>query len=225
MTYETSPVQVTPISHATAVLTWDDTVFYTDPVGGADAFKRVEPATIILITDIHGDHFNTSTLEAVTGNATLIVPAAVYNLLPPDLASKATVVKNGQTILANGFSIQGIPMYNIPESDKAYHTKGRGNGYVVEKNGYRVYIAGDTSATPEMKSLKNIAMAFIPMNLPYTMSVETAASAVLAFKPKIVFPYHYREANGLAAVNHFKEIVNAADPDIDVELANWYPGN
>lgn len=217
-----SPVVVTPISHATAILNWGSTVLYNDPTGGAAAFAGQPAANIILVSDIHGDHFNTSTLSAVTGNATLIVPQAVKDLLPPDLAAKATVLKNGQTISVQGFSIEGIPMYNLPESPDSRHTKGRGNGYVVEKDSYRVYIAGDTSATPEMKALKDIDMAFVPMNSP-TMSVEEAAAAVLEFQPKKVYPYHYRNQGGLSDTNHFKELVDAGNKGIEVILANWYP--
>jgi L-ascorbate metabolism protein UlaG (beta-lactamase superfamily) len=114
-------------------------------------------------------------------------------------------------------------MYNIPESDKTFHTKGRGNGYVITADGKGVYIAGDTSATPEMKALQNIDVAFIPMNLPYTMNVEEAADATVAFKPKVVHPYHYRGQDGFSDINKYKELVNAKDPSINVELLNFYP--
>jgi L-ascorbate metabolism protein UlaG (beta-lactamase superfamily) len=99
---------------------------------------------------------------------------------------------------------------------------GRGNGYVVEKNAYRVYISGDTGNTPEMRALTHIDLALVCMNLPYTMSVEDAAQAVLAFKPKRVTPYHYRGKDGLSDVNRFKQIVNEGDPSIDVTVLDWY---
>jgi L-ascorbate metabolism protein UlaG (beta-lactamase superfamily) len=223
MNERTEP-EIVPISHATAVITWGDRVIYTDPVGEAKAFAGKPPADIVLVTDIHGDHFSTSTLAAVVGpDTSLVVPQAVMDQLPPDLASRATIEHNGDTHDEKGFSISAVAMYNIPESPQAFHTKGRGNGYVVEKDGVRVYIAGDTSATPEMRMLKDIDIALIPMNLPYTMSVEEAAEGVLAFKPKQVYPYHYRGPNGLSDVNKFKELVNAGDPNIDVVLRNWYP--
>lgn len=222
-TATTVPVEVTPISHATAILSWDNSVIYTDPVGGAAAFNNRPRANIILVTDIHPDHLSTSTLHDVLGDSTLIVPQAVKDLLPADLKAKAKVMKNGDTVTEQGFTITAIPMYNLPATSTAPHTKGRGNGYIVEKDGYRVYIAGDTSGTPEMRSLKDIDMAFIPMNLPYTMTVEEAADAVLSFKPHIVYPYHYRGQDGLSDINKFKEIVNAGDSSIDVRLLNWYP--
>jgi L-ascorbate metabolism protein UlaG (beta-lactamase superfamily) len=103
------------------------------------------------------------------------------------------------------------------------HTKGRGNGYILNIGGKNIYISGDTQAIPEMRSLKNIDVAFVCMNLPYTMDVKEAANGVLAFKPKIVYPYHYRGKGGLSDVNEFKSLVNAGDPAIEVRLRNWYP--
>jgi len=113
-------------------------------------------------------------------------------------------------------------MYNMGANPR--HTKGRGNGYVLNIGGKNLYLSGDTEGIPEMKALKNIDVAFVCMNLPYTMDVKQAAEAVLAFKPKIVYPYHYRGQNGLSDVNQFKELVNAGDKNIEVRLRNWYPG-
>lgn len=218
------PVQVTPISHATMVLKWGDTIVYTDPTGGAAAFNGQPPADVIVVTDIHGDHNSSSTLAAVIGDATLIVPQAVKDTLPADLAARAKVLNNGDTITEQGLEIEAIPMYNLPEAADSRHTKGRGNGYVLERDGFRVYIAGDTAGIPEMRELDDIDMAFVPMNLPFTMGVEEAAEAVLDFKPKQVYPYHYRGQDGLADVNRFKQLVNEGDSNIEVVLANWYPG-
>ncbi len=221
---QNTSVQVTPVSHATAVITWGSAVFYTDPTGGAAAFAGKPAADVILLTDIHSDHFSTSTLAAVAGtNTTLIAPRVVRDALPQDLAARTRVVANGETISEQGFSITGVPMYNVPESADAFHTKGRGNGYVVEREGFRVYVAGDTGNTPEMRALTDIDIALVPMNLPYTMSVEDAADAVLAFKPKQVYPYHYRGPDGLADVAKFKQLVNAGNSAIQVVLAKWYP--
>ncbi len=217
-------VQVVPISHATAVLRWGDTVIYTDPTGGGEAFKSQPAADIILLTDIHGDHLSTSTLSEVVGpNVAFIVPQAVKDMLPGELASRARILANGDTTTEKGFAISAIPMYNLPESADAFHTKGRGNGYLIERDGFRVYVAGDTAGTPEMRALEDVDIALVPMNLPYTMGVEEAADAVLAFKPKHVYPYHYRGPDGLADVAKFKQLVNVGDPNIDVVLLNWYP--
>jgi L-ascorbate metabolism protein UlaG (beta-lactamase superfamily) len=206
------------------VLKWGDTVIYTDPVGGAAAFQGQPAPDLIVVTDIHGDHLSTSTLSAVIGDAALVVPQAVKDLLPEGLVSRAQVMKNGENISERDLSIEAIPMYNLPEADDSRHAKGRGNGYVLERDGFRVYIAGDTAGISEMRGLNNIDIAFIPMNLPFTMSVEDAADAVLDFKPKQVYPYHYRGQDGLADVNKFKQLVDAGNEDIEVVLVDWYKG-
>jgi L-ascorbate metabolism protein UlaG (beta-lactamase superfamily) len=114
-------------------------------------------------------------------------------------------------------------MYNLPENSDSRHTKGRGNGYVINFGGKNVYISGDTEDIPEMRHLKNIDVAFVCMNLPYTMDVNQAANAVLEFKPKIVYPYHYRGQEGLSDVSAFKKLVNDGNKSIEVRLVNWYP--
>ena len=219
---ENNSVSIYPISHATAVISWGDTVIYTDPVGGAEAFSGQPSPNIILVTDVHGDHLSTSTLDAIIGNAVLIVPQAVKDLLPENLAVRAVVLANDEAVTEQGLRILAMPMYNLPEKKDAYHIKGRGNGYILEREGKRVYVAGDTAGIPEMRALKNIDIALIPMNLPYTMDIAQAADAVLAFAPKHVYPYHYRGPDGLSDVSKFKELVNSSNPDIDVVLLDWY---
>ena len=118
--------------------------------------------------------------------------------------------------------MEAIPLFNLPESAKTFHAKGRGNGYVIEQGGARVYISGDTSGIPEMRALQGIDVAFVVMNLPYTMDVEEAADAVLAFAPKKVYPYHYRTPEGFSDVARFKELVNAGGKDIEVVQLKWY---
>jgi L-ascorbate metabolism protein UlaG (beta-lactamase superfamily) len=114
-------------------------------------------------------------------------------------------------------------MYNLPEDAESRHTKGRGNGYILTIGGKKFYFSGDTEDIPEMRSLKNIDVAFVCMNMPFTMEVSQAADAVLAFKPGIVYPYHYRGQGGLADVAAFKELMNKGNAKIDVRLRNWYP--
>lgn len=219
-----TPVEIIPIEHATGIIRWGDTYIYMDPVGGADAFAGKPAANIVLVTDVHGDHLNPETISAVIGGATLIVPQAVKDELPAKLAPRAKILANGETISEQGFSITGIPMYNHPEAENSkFHAKGRGNGYVIEKDNFRVYIAGDTAGIPEMRALQNIDIAFVPMNLPYTMDVDEAASAVLDFKPNVVYPYHYRGPDGLSDVGRFKQLMNEKNPAIEVVLADWYP--
>lgn len=217
-------VEIIPISHATAILNWNNKVLYIDPIGGMKAFKDKPQPDIILVTDIHGDHLNAETLEAVSQeNTVLIVPAAVAAELPNSLTGKAITLNNGETTVQSGFSIEAIPMYNLPESEDSFHTKDRGNGYVIESGGKRVYIAGDTEDILEMRNLKDIDTALIPMNLPFTMTVESAADAVLDFQPKRVYPYHYRGKDGLSDIVKFKKLVNAGNSNIEVVQLNWYP--
>lgn len=219
-------ITIQPITHGSVVLKWEDQVIYVDPYGGGTLYEGLEAPTYILITDIHGDHLNLETLEAInTSGAQLVVPQAVKDQLPDELAAKAKVLGNGKDMRAAGFNIAAIPMYNLPESDKAMHTKGRGNGYVLTMGGKRVYFSGDTADIPEMRNLKNIDVAFVCMNLPYTMDINQAASAVLDFKPVIVYPYHYRGTEGLSDVEGFKSIVNKDDSNIEVRLKKWYPGS
>ena len=158
-------VQITPISHATMVMNWDDTIIYVDPVGGAEAFANQPTPDFILLTDIHGDHLNVETLEGINKNGiTYLAPQAVMDKLPKSLAAQTQVIKNGEAKLIQGFSIDAIPMYNLREEAKDFHVKGRGNGYVLEKDGHRVYISGDTEDIPEMRNLTNINEAFVCMN-------------------------------------------------------------
>lgn len=131
-------------------------------------------------------------------------------------------MNNGDTQDLGPFSIEAIPMYNLREEALKFHEKGRGNGYVLNWNNQRIYISGDTEDIPEMRNLKDIDIAFVCMNLPYTMTVESAASAVLDFKPKKVYPYHYRGKDGMSDVDEFKSIVNKANPNIETVQLIWY---
>ena len=153
----------------------------------------------------------------------LVVPKAVADQLPENLKGKAVVLDNGKNIVQLGITISAIPMYNLPEDADSRHTKGRGNGYILNLESKLIYLSGDTEDVPEMRNLKNIDVAFVCMNLPYTMDINQASDAVLQFKPKVVYPYHYRGQAGLNDVEGFKKLVNAANPAIDVRLKNWYP--
>jgi L-ascorbate metabolism protein UlaG (beta-lactamase superfamily) len=217
-------IEIQPISHATAIIKWGDVVIYNDPTGGAAAFEGKDSPDFVLISDIHGDHMNAETLNALElGNTQIIAPQAVKDQLPEELQENITVLNNGESREFQGFDIEAMPMYNLPEEEESRHPKGRGNGYILEKDGQRLYIAGDTEGIDEMRSLRDIDIALIPMNLPYTMDVEQAADAVLEFKPRQVYPYHYRGQEGLADVERFRELVNAGDEGIEVVLLEWYP--
>jgi L-ascorbate metabolism protein UlaG (beta-lactamase superfamily) len=162
-------------------------------------------------------------LEALNlTDVTIIAPKAVTDKIPSTVSNNIITLNNNETTKHNAINIEAIPMYNLREEALKFHTKGRGNGYVLDINDERIYISGDTEDIPEMRNLKNIDKAFVCMNLPYTMTVKSAASAVLDFKPKTVFPYHYRGTDGLSDVNLFKTIVNDSIKSIKVELLKWY---
>ncbi|WP_430966317.1 MBL fold metallo-hydrolase [Spongiimicrobium sp. 2-473A-2-J] len=217
-------IKIIPISHATAVLEWNDTTIYIDPVGGAAAFEGQKPPDLILITDIHGDHLSVETLEELdTKKAKIVVPQVVADKIPTEFTPQIDVLHNGDTKERYGITVTAIPMYNLREEALAFHAKGRGNGYVLSKNGHRIYFSGDTEDIPEMRALQNIDRAFVCMNLPYTMTVESAADAVLQFKPVQVYPYHYRGRPEVSDVTKFKALVNAGDPNIEVVQLDWYP--
>jgi len=215
---------LTPIEHATAVFEFGDSVFYIDPVGGAEAFEGQPAPDVILVTDIHGDHLNQATLKAVaTPETTIYAPQAVFDQLEGPIRAQVTVINNEEAKSWDGYTLTAIPMYNLREEAKQFHTKGRGNGYVLEKDGMRVYFSGDTEDIPEMRNLENIDKAYVCMNLPYTMTVESAADGVIAFKPKEVYPYHFRGKDGLSDVEKFKGIVDSANVGTEVMLLDWYP--
>jgi len=208
-------VKITPIFHASFLIEAGGKAIYVDPAKPAK-FDGLPKADLILLTDIHGDHMDPDSISAVSKTGTVIwAPAAVAKTI-----TTATVIANGDTRTWNGFSIDALPMYNQkrgPAPGKLYHDKGRGNGYVVTYGGKRFYISGDTEGTPEMRALKNIDVAFVCMNLPYTMPPDEAAEAVKAFHPKVVIPYHYRGSD-LAV---FEKGLDGTG--IEVRKLDWYP--
>lgn len=214
-----SDLIIHPVEHATFLMSWAGKTIYVDPVGGKKPFDQFDKADLVLITDIHGDHLNPETVNLVTTDKSVIVaPKAVADKLSPKAKSQTTVMANGDKKEIAGIQIEAIPMYNLTPDRLKFHTKGRGNGYVLTIGGKRIYMSGDTEDIPEMRQLKNIDVAFVCMNLPYTMEVEKAASAVQEFKPKIVYPYHYRGSD----LQKFKELVSKT-PGIEVRLREWYP--
>ncbi|MEI8217844.1 MAG: MBL fold metallo-hydrolase [Elusimicrobiota bacterium] len=210
-------IQCIPISHASFVIVADTITIYVDPTGDAKRYTNIQPPDMILITHTHFDHFDKVLISALKKQKTVIVgtKAAVGEL------SYGTILNNGDNKKYGSVSVEAVPAYNISPERRQYHPKGEGNGYVVAVAGKRIYISGDTEDTAEMRNLKNIDYAFVCMNLPYTMSVEQAASGVLAFKPRTVFPYHYRQGEGFADVAKFKQLV-AREKSIEVKLLDWY---
>ncbi|MBM1107408.1 MBL fold metallo-hydrolase [Aurantibacter crassamenti] len=221
-----SEIKIIPIEHATVVLEWNNYTLYIDPVGGAAAFEGQKQPDLIIITDIHGDHLSVETLQALnTSKAKIIVPQAVADKIPQEFTPQLDILNNGQSKERYGITVEAIPMYNLRKEALKFHEKGRGNGYVLNMGGERIYFSGDTEDIPEMRALKNIDKAFICMNLPYTMTEESAADAVLAFKPKQVYPYHFRGNPNVSDVKKFKTLINSGDSDIEVVQLDWYPND
>jgi L-ascorbate metabolism protein UlaG (beta-lactamase superfamily)/acetyl esterase/lipase len=214
---------VQPIFHGALVLKLGDKTIYIDPYNGINAYKGIEAPDLILITHIHQDHLDTVTLNALnTSKAKFIVPQDVADRLPSKFLDKVTVLRNNEKIDLFETSIIAVPMYDLPQQSNSRHLVGKGNGYVLEYGGKRVYISGDTDDIPEMRNLKHIDIGFVCMNQPFTMTIEQAASAVLEFKPKTIYPYHYRNMNGFTDIEAFKNIINKNNANIDVRVRNWY---
>jgi L-ascorbate metabolism protein UlaG (beta-lactamase superfamily)/acetyl esterase/lipase len=216
-------ITIQPIFHGALVLTLANKTIYIDPYNGVNAYKGLATPDLILITHIHQDHMDTITLNALnTSKAKLIVPQAVADRLPLKLKSKVIVLNNDKTFTDSDISITAVPMYDLPQVVSSRHIKGMGNGYILELGGKRIYVSGDTDDIQEMRNLKNIDVAFVCMNLPFTMTIQQAASAVLEFKPKIMYPYHYRDMNGFSDIEGFKKLIQKSNSSIDVRIRNWY---
>ena len=208
------PVEITPIFHASAMIKAGGDTIYIDPAHPGD-ITGLHPGDLILITDIHPDHLDVADIAALSGpNTEVVAPAAVK-----ETVKNAKALANGESMEWRKWKITAVPMYNLKHTmpnGSPYHPKGRGNGYVLTYGGKRFYFAGDTEGTPEMRALQDIDVAFIPMNLPYTMTPEEAADAVKAFKPKVVIPYHYRGQE----TQKFADALKGSG--IEVRLLDWY---
>jgi L-ascorbate metabolism protein UlaG (beta-lactamase superfamily) len=209
-------VIIHPIDHASLVLGYGDQVIYVDPVGGAALYEGLPAPTAILITHGHGDHFDVPTLEAIAGSAPILTSQEVFDKLPEALKANATAVANGGSADLNGLPVAVTTAHNTTEDRMQYHPVGVGNGYLITFGDKVVYVAGDTEPTPEMLELTGVEVAFLPMNLPYTMTPEQAAEAINTFKPKIVYPYHYGDSD----LSVFEA---AVEDGVEVRLRNWYP--
>jgi L-ascorbate metabolism protein UlaG (beta-lactamase superfamily) len=208
-------VKITPIYHASLLIEAGGKSIYLDPAAPGK-FTGLPPADLILITDIHGDHMDPKSIAAVSKGTTEIwAPPAVVKTV-----ATAKAISNGDKKTWNDWTIEAIPMYNLvrgPAPGKLFHDKGRGNGYVLTYGGKHFYFSGDTEGISEMRALKDIDVAFVCMNLPYTMPPEEAAEAVKAFHPKVVIPYHYRGSD----LSVFKKGLDGTG--IEVRLLDWYP--
>ena len=183
-------LKITCIGHGTLMFTFGDKVIHVDPVSREADYGKLPDADIILVTHEHGDHLDLKAIKAIRTKKTELVLAEIC----AQQVKGGIVMKNGDVKTVGGLKIEAVPAYNIvnkrPDGN-AFHPKGVGNGYVITFGDKRVYVAGDSENTPEMKKMKDIDVAFLPMNLPYTMSPAMVADAAKAFRPKILYPYHF----------------------------------
>jgi L-ascorbate metabolism protein UlaG (beta-lactamase superfamily) len=191
--FETSSGKLTLyfFGHASLLFEINKKIIYIDPVGRYADYGNLPKAEIILITHHHQDHFDTIAISKITQKNTQIV-------LTPEVYSefnKGIILKNGDKIVLDSIEIEAVPAYNTSPGRDKYHPKGRDNGYVITIGNKKIYVAGDTENIPEMTLLKNIDIAFLPMNQPYTMLPEQVAEAVKRFKPKVLYPYHYGDTD------------------------------
>lgn len=204
-----------PVEHASLVLEWGGKVIYVDPVGGAALYEGLPAPTAILITHGHGDHFDVPTLEAIAGSAPLLTNEDVFGKLPGGLKANAKSIANGEDGELDGVKLKAIAAHNTTADRMNYHPVGVGNGYVLTFGDKLVYVAGDTEPTEDMLALTDIAVAFLPMNLPYTMTPDQAVEAINAFKPGIVYPYHYGDSD-------LSVLETGVGDHTEVRLRNWY---
>jgi L-ascorbate metabolism protein UlaG (beta-lactamase superfamily) len=213
-------ITIQPVRHASLVLRFGTFTVYSDPIGGAGLYDGLPRPDLVVLTHEHSDHFDAATLAGLVAPATRIIGARVaVERLEGDLATRAEVIVPGQTITVGGLAITALPAYNLTPERLKYHPKGNGNGYLLGFGGKQVYISGDTEDTEEMRSLTAIDVAFLPMNLPYTMTGQQAADAARAFRPAVVYPFHYK--NGEENRVFANEL---AGEDIEVRLRDWYEG-
>lgn len=215
-----SKVTFFPIEHATFVIKTGNLTILVDPGKlNPEKYKDFHNPDLILITHHHGDHFDKNIINKLKGDKTTLIASKIV----VDKTGFVQVLKNNEKYNFGDIKIEAIPMYNTTPERQKFHVKGEGNGYILNIGKERIYIAGDTEDIPEMRKLKNIDYAFICMNLPYTMTPEQAASAVLEFKPRTVCPYHYRtkDVSNDGILERFTKIV-AANKKINIDYLKWY---
>jgi len=203
---------ITFLGHGTLMMSIGDKVIHIDPVAQAADYAILPKADLILVTHEHSDHFDLKAINLIKAKGTAcMVTGTVAKELKDGI-----VLKNGEIKMVKGLKVEAVPAYNLVHMRSPgipFHPKGAGNGYIVTFGDKRVYIAGDTENTPEMKSLKEIDIAFLPMNLPYTMTPEMVADAAKAFRPKILYPYHYGNTDTAKIIDLLKD-----EKDIEVRI-------
>ena len=205
-------LEMTMIGHGTLMFTFNDLVIHIDPVGREADYSKLPKADLILVTHEHGDHLDKGVIDQIRKSATEIY----LNPASAEQINGGIAMKNGDIRETNGIKIEAVPAYNVEHkrpNGEPFHPKGRGNGYILTLGGKRIYIAGDTENIAEMKSIRNIDIAFLPMNLPYTMTPEMVADAARTFRPKILYPYHFGQTDPNKLVDLLKD-----EKDIEVRI-------
>jgi L-ascorbate metabolism protein UlaG (beta-lactamase superfamily) len=205
-------LRISFVGHASLFFTFDGKVVHIDPVSGEGDYRSFPKADLILITHEHFDHLDAEAVRLIHKPGTQVVVSQACAGKIKD----AVVMKNGDQKTIQGFDVEAVPAYNIlhKRSEGApFHPKGQGNGYVIKFGDKRVYVAGDTEPIPEMKSMGAVDIAFLPMNLPYTMSPEMTAEAARIINPKILYPYHYGETDTSKLIELLK-----SSPGIEVRI-------
>jgi L-ascorbate metabolism protein UlaG (beta-lactamase superfamily) len=203
---------ITFIGHGTLYFTFAEMVIHVDPWTQLADYTQLPPADLILITHEHRDHLDPQAIDLIRTDSTTVV---LTERCAEQIAG-GMIMKNGDLDTVRGIPIEAVPAYNLVhrrENGQPYHPPGVGNGYILTFGGLRVYVAGDTENTPEMKALEGIDVAFLPMNLPYTMTPEMVADAAQAFRPKILYPYHYGDTDAAELAELLKD-----DPEIEVRI-------
>lgn len=199
-------LEITFIGHGTLMFTFGGKVIHVDPWSNMADYAKLPKANIILLTHDHGDHLDLKALDTLRTEKTTVV-------LTETCAKRVkggVVMSNGDVKTIQGLKIEAVPAYNIvhmSSQGNPFHPKDIGNGYVITFGDKRVYVAGDTENVPEMKGLKEIDIAFLPMELPYTMTPEMAADAAKAFKPKVLYPYHYGKTDTSKIVDLLQDTI------------------
>ena len=206
------PLDLTFLGHGTLMLTFKDTVLHVDPYGKVADYAALPRADLVLLTHDHADHLDQAALALVRTPVTDIV-------LPPVCADRVQgglILKNGETRTVRGITVTAVPAYNLVhhrDNGEPFHPRGAGNGYLLDFGDTRLYVAGDTENIPEMAALKDVDIALLPMNLPYTMTPEMVADAARAFRPRILYPYHYGDTDPQRLVELLRD-----QPDIEVRI-------
>ena len=209
---ESGDLEITFIGHGSLMIGFGGKNIHVDPFGQVADYSTLPKADLLLVTHDHGDHLDPAAVKKIRTERTTVILTAQC----AEKVAGGSIMKNGDVQTWMDVKIEAVPAYNLihkrPDG-QPFHPKDEGNGYLLTLGGTRVYVAGDTENIPEMKVLKNVDIAFLPMNLPYTMTPEMVADAARLFRPKILYPYHYGETDTTALVRLLKD-----DRDIDIRI-------